>query len=700
MVTLALLWHMHQPYYEDLATGEHILPWVRLHAIKDYWGMVNMLEEFPGVRVTFNLVPSLLVQVQAFAEDRARDRHLEIGLKPAAELGRDEATWLIANGFHAPYARMIAPYPRYSDLHAAKHAGLVFDVDALRDLQVWHKLTWMDPDLLSTDPRLTALVQKGSRYSEADKAGLRAVELEIIRSVIPAYRRAQDRRQVELSTSPFYHPILPLLCDSDLHLRAHPHAPRLEPRFSRPDDARMQIRRALDHHESTFGRRASGMWPSEGSVSDEVVGLAGEAGLGWIATDEDILARSLGVGLSRDSAGHVDRPGLLYRAYQLGDGAARVSCLFRDHKLSDRIGFVYQSWDAEAAADDLVGRVREAGRRFTAATGKDEAVVSVILDGENAWEHYSGGGRPFLRALYGRLEQAADIQTRTMSEAAADPTAHLAKVFPGSWIHSDFWIWIGHADDRRAWIQVGRARDEFDRLADTVSEEDRERALVELQIAEGSDWFWWYGDDHSSDHDRDFDELFRRHLRNAYEALGANAPAELYESNITTSGAASEPILQVEGVSAPPVLDGRVTSALEWASAARAPIGGAGGAMHQVAGLDAGFWVSVTPSGIGLRMDGTDLLDALVKTGSRLAILVPDPTPRSVELAPEWLAIDQVIEAHVPFKALEEPDSSPWSGRFALGVFGQDGRLRERHPAEGYWLLARVPARDRPAWVV
>jgi alpha-amylase/alpha-mannosidase (GH57 family) len=700
MVTLALLWHMHQPYYEDLATGEHILPWVRLHAIKDYWGMVNMLKEFPGVHVTFNLVPSLLVQVQAFAEDRARDRHLEIGLKPAAELGRDEATWLIANGFHAPYARMIAPYPRYSDLHAAKHAGQAFDVDALRDLQVWHKLTWMDPDLLATDTRLTALVQKGSRYSEADKAALRAVELEIIRSVIPAYRGAQDRRQVELSTSPFYHPILPLLCDSDVHLRAHPNGPRLEPRFSRPDDARMQIRRALDHHESTFGRRASGMWPSEGSVSDEIVGLAGEAGLGWIATDEDILARSLGVGLSRDSAGHVDRPDLLYRAYQLGDSASMVSCLFRDHKLSDRIGFVYQSWDAETAADDFVGRVREAGRRFTAATGKDEAVVSVILDGENAWEHYSGGGRPFLRALYRRLEQAADIQTRTMSEAAVDPTAHLAKVFPGSWIHSDFWIWIGHPDDRRAWIQVGRARDEFDRLADTVSEEDRERAFVELQIAEGSDWFWWYGDDHSSDHDRDFDELFRRHLRNAYEALGANAPAELYESNITTSGAASEPILQVEGVSGSPVLDGRVTSALEWASAAPAPIGGAGGAMHQVAGSDAGFWVSITPSGIGMRMDDTDLLETLVRTGSRLAILIPDPTPRSVELSSAWLAIDEVIEAHVPFKALEESDSSPWSGRFALGVFGQDGRLRERYPAGGYWLLSRLPARDRPAWVV
>src|SRR5262245_49244361 len=207
MVKLALLWHMHQPYYEDLATGEHILPWVRLHATKDYWGMVSILEEFPGVRVTFNLVPSLLVQVDAFAGDRAHDRHLHLGLKPAADLTPEEAAWMVANGFHAPYGRMITPYPRYRDLHAAKHAGRSFNVDELRDLQVWHKLVWMDPDHLIRDARLVTLIEKGSQYSESDKAILRAVELEIIGNVIPAYRSAAARGQVELSCSPFYHPI-------------------------------------------------------------------------------------------------------------------------------------------------------------------------------------------------------------------------------------------------------------------------------------------------------------------------------------------------------------------------------------------------------------------------------------------------------------------------------------------------------------
>jgi alpha-amylase/alpha-mannosidase (GH57 family) len=695
---------MHQPYYEDLATGEHILPWVRLHAIKDYWGMVTLLEEFPGVRVTFNLVPSLLVQVEAFAEDRARDRHLVIGLKPAAELTPDEAEWLVTNGFHAPYDRMIAPYPRYKELHAARRAKRAFDVGALRDLQVWHKLAWMDPDLLVRDDRLIALVRKGSQYSEADKAALRALELETIRAVIPAYRRALERGQVELSTSPFYHPILPLLCDSDVHRRSHPNAAQPELRFTRPEDARSQVRTALDYHEATFGQQARGMWPSEGSVSDEVVQLVAEQRLSWIATDEDILARSLGVALPRDASGHAERPDILYRAYRLQSGASDLTCLFRDHKLSDRIGFVYQSWDAEAAAEDFMARVREAGRRFKTATGEKAGIVSVILDGENAWEHYAGGGRPFLRALYKRLQQADDVQTVTMHEAASGTTGRLSSVFPGSWINSDFWIWIGHRDDQRAWTQLGEARNAFDRRADTVPEAARERAFLELQIAEGSDWFWWYGDDHSSDHDRDFDELFRRHLRNAYEALGANSPPELYESNITTGPAPLEPTLRVPALAAPPTLDGRQTSALEWVSATRAPVASTrGGTMHQVSGsarLVAGIWISVGESGLGLRLAGEGLVNSIASGRARLTILLPDPTLRDVDVLREWLAVDEVVEVLVPLSALTESGSAPWSGRFALVISDTGDRLQERHPAESFWSVARVSAPAGHDWTV
>ena len=213
--------------------------------------------------------------------------------------------------------------------------------------------------------------------------------------------------------------------------------------------------------------------------------------------------------------------------------------LFRDHVLSDRIGFVYQSWDPHHAADDFLWRIRESARRFEERAPGESPVIAVILDGENAWEHYAGGGRPFLRELYGRLASAGDIQTVTMAQAAERPARRLTQLFPGSWIHADFYIWAGHRDDQQAWSQLSQVRAVFEERSPFVPSGARDRAYEEILIAEGSDWFWWYGDDHSSAQDRDFDELFRRHLRNAYEALGLDPPAELHDTNISTGAAGS-----------------------------------------------------------------------------------------------------------------------------------------------------------------
>ena len=543
MTKVAILWHMHQPYYEDLATGEHVLPWVRLHALKDYYGMVALLDEFPRVKLTFNLVPSLLLQLEAFAAGRAWDRHLELGLKPAAELTSEERGFIIDNFFHAQPARMIGPFPRYRDLFEKRRGsgnprrdeGEAFSVADLRDLQVWQKLAWIDASYLASDPRCRALIDRGEGFTEEDKALLRGVELEILNRVIPAYREAADRGQVELSTSPFYHPILPLLCDTDVYLRTHPHTRMPRQRFRRPDDAREQLVRAIAYHERLFGQPPRGVWPSEGSVSDETVALVSATGFQWMATDELILARTLETTWTRDVAGHLDRPELLYRPYRVEVGDARVACLFRDHSLSDLIGFTYSGWDPDAAASDFVQRLREAGRRFALRTNGGEAIVPIILDGENAWEHYAESGRPFLRALYRLLSDDPELETVTMSEACARVESTVPGLFPGSWIDGNFYVWIGHPDDHRAWGQLAEAR----ALLDTVStgEASRQQATEELLIAEGSDWFWWYGDDHSSEHDLMFDDLFRRHLRNVYRALDQPVPDELFVTNITTSGA-------------------------------------------------------------------------------------------------------------------------------------------------------------------
>ena len=675
---------MHQPYYEDLATGEHILPWVRLHAIKDYWGMVAMLEEFPAIRATFNLVPSLVRQVQAFAEDRARDRHLALGLKPAAELTPEEARWMVANGFHAPYNRMIGPYPRYAQLHAARLERRPFGEDDLRDLQVWHKLAWMDPDLLIGDARLASLIKKDRGFTEGDKTLLRQIELELLSRVVPAYRAASARGQVELSTSPFYHPILPLLCDSDAHQHAHPGAPRPRQRFQRPADARLQIDRAIAFHEATFGSRPSGMWPSEGSVSDEAVALIADAGLAWIATDEDILSRSLRTPMRAD---------LLYRPYRVGDRGPVA--LFRDHAMSDRIGFHYQSWDANAAAADFVAHVRAAGRRFAEAGGGEVATVPVILDGENAWEYYEGGGRPFLRALYRALSEAPDIQTVTMAEAASGAAASLPSIFPGSWINGDFYIWIGHRDDHRAWDQLADARAALDQRAADVSPDARDRAVEELLIAEGSDWFWWYGDDHSSDHDADFDDLFRRHLRNTYAALDLPVPEELFATNIST-GAGPDRLEPSGELSI--TLDGRETSFLEWVGAVAPALARPGGAMHEVAAspLISEVLVGRSANALCLRLKGMGLVADLSAGDCNLALVVGGSEVRVVPVERSWLALGTVIEVAIPFDRAGITDGAI---AFAIQVRDRSEAVLETVPHGRYWTVAiRTPGLAGGDW--
>jgi alpha-amylase/alpha-mannosidase (GH57 family) len=710
MTRVALLWHMHQPYYEDLVTREHLMPWVRFHALKDYYGMVALLAEFPGVRVTFNLVPSLLVQVEAFAANRARDRFLELSLRPADELSDGDIAFMLRNFFHANRQRMIDVYPRYAELLAlrdgevrgsstARRAGNQFGIGDLRDLQVWHKLAWIDPLYMDGDSRVRALLERGRDFAEDDKHTLRDVELELLNAVIPAYRDASARGQVELSTSPFYHPILPLLCDTDVYDRTHPEAPRPRKRFTYPEDAREQLRRAVECHARMFGHRPRGVWPSEGSVSTAIVPLVAEAGFEWMASDELILARTLGSGLTRDRDGHLDEPERLYRPYAVEGHGARVSCLFRDHVLSDQIGFVYSGWPPERAADDFVDRLVAAGRRFSDRTGGGEAVIPVILDGENAWEHFPGGGRAFLRALYGRLSAHSDVKTVTMSEASAHPASVLPDIFPGSWIDGNFYIWIGHADDRTAWSQLAEARETLDR-ATGVDPAALARAREEILIAEGSDWFWWYGDDHSSDHDLEFDDLFRRHLRNAYRLLDRVPPDELLTSNIST-GVPGVPVREPSTL-IHPTLDGEVSSYFEWLGAGRYDVRDVAGVMHQIARTATlvttvyfGFDQKTLYLRLDTRLPAVQLLEDGIRCvvqflepdGLRLRIrrvgpgrLGLDASGRSLAAEPR-ASVASVLEVAIPLADLASDRGRTGSEvRFFVGLENPAGLELERHP--------------------
>jgi alpha-amylase/alpha-mannosidase (GH57 family) len=716
MTQVAFLWHMHQPYYEDLVTREHILPWVRLHGLKDYFGMVALLKEFPGIRMTFNLVPSLLVQLEAFAAGRARDRYLEVGLKPAEELTPRDAAFILVNFFHAQRQRMIDPYPRYRELLALRGtappadpmaAARRFTVDDLRDLQVWQKLAWLDPIYLETEARTRALVAKGRGYTEEDKAVLRQIELELLNAVIPAYREASARGQVELSTSPFYHPILPLLCDTDIYKRTHPDSRLPRHRFVHPDDAREQLERAVACHQRLFGSRPEGLWPSEGSVSDAMVPLVAGAGFAWMATDELILARTLGLSFARDAAGQVDQPERLYKPYIVRAERSEVACVFRDHTLSDLIGFTYAGWNAEAAAQDFAGRLVEAGRRYAMRTGGGEAVIPVILDGENAWEHFEGGGRPFLRALYGRLSNHPELRTVTLGEAARHASDRLEEIFPGSWIDANFYIWIGHRDDHLAWSQLAEARDALDApAADTAA---AARAREEVLIAEGSDWFWWYGDDHSSEHDLEFDDLYRRHLRNVYRLLGKPVPDELFVSNITAGAPA--PAEHPPAGLLSPTLDGEETSYFEWLGAGLFEVRDTAGAMHQAERRE--ILLTLLQFGFDrerlfVRLDGVRPLIDLLAEGYEFSLkfLNPQGVRFSVRerlgrltgvfwdrqaTAPHWvergpgggmLAAGRILEMAVPLDDLRRAEwrsAAPTELSFFLAVYERDSEV-ERHP--------------------
>jgi len=602
---LMLLWHMHQPFYKDLVEGLYTMPWVRLHALKDYYGMVAMLEEFPPVHVTFNLVPSLVAQIEDYARQAAHERAYEVAFKPVRKLTPAERELLLVSAFQLNRDNLLNRYPRFRELRekscAAELAAAarLFTPQDLLDLQVVSQLAWFDEIYLARDPDIKRLVGKERGYSEEDKSLVRNKEIALFNAVLEEYRKAAERGQIEISTSPFYHPILPLLCDTEIAAESHPGVKLPRHRFRHPEDAREQLRTAVDLHQRVFGRRPQGLWPSEGSVSDEVLRLAAEEGFQWAATDEGVLGRSRQLGFFRQSDGSLQNADELYRPHRFSADGRAISLFFRDHQLSDLIGFVYSRMDPQAAAADLHNRIRAAGR----STGNRPAVVSVILDGENAWEYYPGNGREFLRSFYGRIAADPEIRAVTASEAlqVVEPGA-LNHVVPGSWINANFDIWIGADEDNQAWDLLSEARDFVSRQGQNseATPEGRQLAQQELWVAEGSDWCWWYGPEHSTANDEEFDLLYRKHLSNIYRLLGGSPTDELAvpikrpHAHAVTVG----PTARIE-----PRIDGLVTTYFEWLGAGIYMPDYRSGSMHGAAQLLEALYYGYSDKAVFLRLD-------------------------------------------------------------------------------------------------
>ncbi len=574
MIRVLFLWHMHQPYYKDLVTGEYRLPWARMHALKDYYGMVKLLDEFPHVHQTFNLVPSLIVQIEDYVAGTARDPFLQIAATPAADLTDTERRFALQYLFQANPTNLIGRYPRYRELwqqfravgENPDRAQRFLRTQDYADLQVLSQIAWFDEFFLD-DPDIAALVAKGRGFTAEEQALVIHREHQLMARVLPAYKAAAEKGSIEISTSPFYHPILPLLCDTDAGRVSATGLSLPQHRFRHPEDAEEQLRRGLELHQRVFGLRPRGVWPSEGSVSDEVIAIAARQGIEWMATDEGVLGRSLNRFFERDPHGRLlgDGPADLYTIYEYQRDGAEMHMVFRDHSLSDLIGFVYSGMPAQEAAYHLVQHLKQSSQQLLKK--KVEPVVAIILDGENAWEYYPRSGREFLRRVYDALSSDPEIEAVTVSEAITKQKkfGQLHGLVPGSWINANFNVWIGAPEDNRAWDYLHAARDFYAQAASGAADDGRRLAFDELLIAEGSDWNWWYGPEHHSANDRDFDDLYRKHLWNVYQALGAQAPDYLAQPITTSFG---RPYFVPQTAYIRPRIEGVASRYFDWIGAA------------------------------------------------------------------------------------------------------------------------------------
>ena len=611
-VELVLLWHFHQPDYREPGSGHARLPWVRLHAAKDYLDMARRVEGFPELRVTFNFVPVLADQL----DDAARgvpDVLFEMMRRPVDSLDEDDRREVATRCLSIPRHAL----ERWPDLRRlvdrvgrGLKAGILPAEAELVSLETGFLLGWLDPMFLA-EPEAGRVLGAGT-FTQQHRDDLLALHARLTAQVLPAYRSLAERGRVELSMSPYYHPILPLLIDVSSARRARPDLALPREGFSAPEDARLQIERAITRHEHFFGRRPLGMWPSEGSVSPEVAEMAAATGLRWLASDEGVLLRSL-------PETHRSRAAL-YRPWSLQTPAGEIALFFRDRELSDRIGFVYQQWQPAEAVADFLARLRRIGAEHGDG---DPPVVSVILDGENCWEGYAEDGGPFLERLYLELSEAPDIRTRTPAEVveSARVIPILSRLHSGSWIDSDFHIWIGHPEKNRAWELLARARRD---LGAEVGDDVRDGLLK----AEGSDWFWWLGDDHYTPDKGVFDELFRHQLSSAYAAAGRAAPTPL---GIPVAPPAWRPGLREPAVGyIEPVLDGRATHYYEWHAAGRFNIAGGGAAMHAGPGLASQLYFGFDREHLFVRLDFT--AGAPPGTGHGLRLDFVEPQVGRVEV--------------------------------------------------------------------
>ncbi|MBD2215313.1 glycoside hydrolase [Nostoc linckia FACHB-104] len=609
---VAFIWHQHQPLYKSPDSGvslsssqQYRLPWVRLHGTKDYLDLVLLLERYPKLHQTVNLVPSLILQLEDYIAGTAFDPYLTASLTPVEQLTPQQLEFVVKHFFDANHHTLIDPHPRYAELYYQKQEkGEAWCLENWQhndysDLLAWHNLAWIDP-LFWDDPEIATWLSQGRNFTLSDRQRIYSKQKEILSRIIPQHRKMQAAGQLEVTTTPYTHPILPLLADTNSGRVAVPQMNLPQQRFQWAEDIPRHLNKAWELYKDRFGQEPRGLWPSEQSVSPAILPYIIKQGFKWICSDEAVLGWTLKHFFHRDGAGNVEEPELLYRPYRLQTPAGDVSIVFRDHRLSDLIGFTYGAMPTKQAVADLVGHLQAIAKMQRDRQSEQPWLVTIALDGENCWEFYPQDGKPFLEALYQTLSNEPHLKLVTVSEYLekfpAIATIPGEQLHSGSWVDGSFTTWIGDPVKNRAWDYLTQARNMLASHPE-ATEENNPEAWEALYAAEGSDWFWWFGEGHSSNQDAIFDQLFREHLYGIYKALNEPVPPYLRQPlELHAARTDHNPQGFIH-----PIIDGKGDEQ-DWDKAGRIEIGGARGTMHNSSTIQR-LWYGVDHLNFYLRMD-------------------------------------------------------------------------------------------------
>ena len=564
-LSIAFYWHMHQPVYQLTPTGDYLMPWVRLHAVKDYLDMVLILEKFPKIKLNFNLVPVLLDSLIDYGENDLHDIHSRLTVTDVEDLTADDKEFIINNFFDANFHSMILPSDEYNRLYQKYQLNPENDINMFSnqeysDLMALFNLAWFDPIYKNMYPELKKLIKKGKGYTTEDRIKIIDIQRDIIRKIIPTYKKFSDEGKIEITTSPYYHPILPILLDikgikksseTDLPLN-----------LKMELDAKMQTEMALDRMEDIFGKRPRGIWPSEHCVNGKELNLFKELGVDWTISDEGILSNSINFEFVRDFRGYMEDPYHLLKSYTYKDDG--VNIIFRDSVIPNLIGFEYPNHPAEGAANDLYDRIKVIQSKLLSSPDENH-LITIAMDGENCWENYTSDGSTFLSTIYSLIENDPSLETVLISDYLdKDTQKPLNKISSGSWVNRNFKLWIDEPLKNLAWTYLKQVRDDFSNyVKQNPLNPNIEAARRELFICEGSDWFWWYGEPNDSGRDNIFDYIFREHLKYIYLFLGLEVPQYL---DTPLLSAITKPSRYPKGEFTP-VMDGKEKDDENWMNA-------------------------------------------------------------------------------------------------------------------------------------